>query len=316
MEDETPGNESAWAPAPAEGHARLKNVPGNVQPCNFRSAGRLSNENARILTMLHEQFARNVGNALDVVLGTALEMRLISLEQIEIENYMAKLQPTDHIVPCLLSPLQISFLMDMEIALMFPIIDLLLGGVGAPVEHAHELTEIDEEIMQSVTAIIAGELERSWQPLDLSLSPGHTIKHPLVLRIFPPNEKPLLLTFQVTVAGVAGRFRILLPTSFASILLRQIRTDPSKSNRRKVARLNLREWVMDCDVSTATVLPQARVPVSELIALAEGSILKLRAPVQNPARLSVEGREVFEALPVRSGLQRAAQLLSGLPEVK
>ena len=47
-----------------------------VQPCNFRSAGRLSNESARALKTLHESLARNLMNTLDVYLGTSLEIKL------------------------------------------------------------------------------------------------------------------------------------------------------------------------------------------------------------------------------------------------
>jgi flagellar motor switch protein FliM len=46
-----------------------------VVNCNFRSAGRLSNENARALTVIHETFARHLVSALDVYLGTGLEVK-------------------------------------------------------------------------------------------------------------------------------------------------------------------------------------------------------------------------------------------------
>jgi len=36
-----------------------------VHSCNFRSAGRLSNEDARTLTALHETFAFHLAGALD-----------------------------------------------------------------------------------------------------------------------------------------------------------------------------------------------------------------------------------------------------------
>ena len=59
----------------------------NVQPCNFRSAGRLSNESARTLTALHEVLARNLTNSLDVYLGTGLEVRLVDLQQLTMEEF-------------------------------------------------------------------------------------------------------------------------------------------------------------------------------------------------------------------------------------
>ncbi len=53
-----------------------------IHSCNFRYAGRLSNENARALTSLHEKFALNVTNSLEVYLGTSIRLKMVSLEQL------------------------------------------------------------------------------------------------------------------------------------------------------------------------------------------------------------------------------------------
>jgi flagellar motor switch protein FliM len=55
-------------------------------------------------------------------------------------------------------------------------------------------------------------------------------------------------------------------------------------------------------------ITQMRVLVKDLIDLKPGVILKMKAPVKNPGRLTVEGVDIFEALPVRSGTLKAAQL--------
>jgi flagellar motor switch protein FliM len=52
-----------------------------------------------------------------------------------------------------------------------------------------------------------------------------------------------------------------------------------------------------------------KVAVRDLIALQPGSVLKLRAPVRTPGVLTAEGMEIFEAMPVRNGSQKAAQLM-------
>ena len=54
----------------------------SIHSCNFRYAGRLSNENARALTSLHEKFALNVTNSLEAFLGTSIRLKMVSLEQL------------------------------------------------------------------------------------------------------------------------------------------------------------------------------------------------------------------------------------------
>src|ERR1700744_5689935 len=117
-----------------------------IHSCNFRYAGRLSNENARTLTTLHEKFAAQVANALSVYLGASLQLRLLSLEQMAIHDYIGGTAANSYLVPCALNVMESSFLMEMDAMLVFPIIDLLLGGAGAGDAQARELTEIDEEI--------------------------------------------------------------------------------------------------------------------------------------------------------------------------
>ena len=166
-----------------------------IHSCNFRYAGRLSNENARALTALHEKFALNVSTSLELYLGTSLHLKLLSLEQMAIVDYIGGMAANSYLVPCALNVMENSCLLELDSTLVFPMIDLLLGGAGTALEGARELTEIDEEIMQSVTALIVKQIESSWRTLNLSLTVGRCIKPGVIQQIFLLNEKLVLLMF-------------------------------------------------------------------------------------------------------------------------
>jgi flagellar motor switch protein FliM len=283
----------------------------SIHSCNFRYAGRLSNENARALTSLHEKFAVNVTNSLEVYLGTSIRLKMLSLEQLALQDYISAVAPNTYLLPCALNVMESNFLMEMDIRLIFPIIDLLLGGAGTTAsDDLRELTEIDEEIMESITALIIKEVERSWRALNLSLAPGHCIKPALIMQIYPANEKLVLLMFEMSIGVSTGSFKIVLPTSFVGFLLRHLKAAQSKkiSSLRHLPNPSLRERMLDCDFNVAVDITQMRALVKDLIDLKPGTILKLKAPVKNPGRLTVEGVDIFEALPVRTGKLKAAQL--------
>jgi flagellar motor switch protein FliM len=290
------------------------NVPPatrNIHSCNFRYAGRLSNENARALTSLHEKFAVNVTNSLEVYLGTAIRFKLLTLEQLSLRGYIEAIAPNTYMLPCALNVLESSFVIEMDIRLIFPIIDLLLGGAGTTSsDETRELTEIDEEIMESITALIIKELDRSWRALNLSLMPGRCIKPALISQVYPANEKLVLLKFEMSVGTTTGSFKIVLPTSFVGFLLRHLKAAQSKkiSSLRHLPNPSLRERILDCEFTVSADVTQMRVLVKDLIDLKPGMILKMKAPVKNPGRLTVEGIDIFEALPVRNGTLKAAQL--------
>ena len=283
-----------------------------IHSCNFRYAGRLSNENARALTALHEKFALNVTNSLELYLGSSLRLKLLSLEQQASIDYIGGVASNNFLLPCSLNVMESNALIEMDIALVFPIIDLLLGGAGIASEQTRELTEIDEEIMQSVTALIVKQVERSWRTLNLSLTPGRCIKPGMIQQVFLANEKLVLLVFEITVGGTTGLFSLALPTSFVGFLLRHLKAAQSKkvSTLRLMRNPSLRERILDCEFKVAADITQMRVLVKDLIDLKPGMIIKMKTPVKTPGRLTVEGVELFEALPVRNGLLKAAQLSS------
>ncbi len=53
-----------------------------ITPCDFRSAGQITKEQLRLLTALHETFARNLSHALGAYLRIGLEMAVVSVEQL------------------------------------------------------------------------------------------------------------------------------------------------------------------------------------------------------------------------------------------
>ena len=281
-----------------------------IHSCNFRYAGRLSNENARAMTALHEKFALNVTTSLELYLGTSLHLNLVSLEQMALVDYISGMASSNYLLPCALTVMESSCLLEMDTALVFPIIDLLLGGTGAASEGSRELTEIDEEIMQSVTALVIKQIESSWRTLNLSLKPGRCIKPGFIQQVFMANEKLVLLMFEMTIGETTGLFNLVLPTSFVGFLLRHLKAAQSKksSSLRSIRNPSLRERILDCDFVVASDVTHMRVPVKDLIELRTGTILRMGTPVTSAGRLTVENVEIYEAQPVRNGTRKAAHL--------
>jgi flagellar motor switch protein FliM len=282
----------------------------SIHACNFRSAGRLSNENARSLTAIHETFARQLASALDVYLGTGLEVKLQTLDQLPLTDHIASIPSLSFIVPFSLSTMPGAVIVECDLDLVFPIVELLLGGRGTSVSASRELSEIEEEIMLDVTSLIARQAEHAWRIPNLALLPSRRIKSSLLHQYCPPNEKVTLVKFQIEIAGARGSFQLVFPASFLNVLLKQIKSEEPqrKGGFRYLPIPSISERVLDCDVLVAAGLPRMKVSVKDLIALQPGCLLKLRAPVRTPGMLTVEGLDIFEAVPVRNGSKKAAQL--------
>jgi flagellar motor switch protein FliM len=283
----------------------------SVYNCNFRSAGRLSNENARSLTSIHETFARHLTIALDAYLGTGLEVKLGTLEQVPIKEHIAAIPPLAYIVPFTMGgAVPSTMIVECDINLVFPVVDLLLGGPGGPSNGLRELSEIEEEIMHDAVLLIVKQAESAWHMPAGPLMPNRRIKSSVLHQYCPPNERLTCVRFEIDIAGTAGWFQFAFPTTFLNQLIQQIKLDqPQKRGSvRFFPRPSVRERILDCDVEVAAELLGLKVAVKDLVGLQPGSVLKLRAPVRNPGMLTAGGFGIFEAMPVRNGSQKAAQL--------
>lgn len=299
----------------ARGNARNAQAEPKVFPCNFRSAGQLSNESARTLTTLHEALARNLMNSLDVYLGTGLEVRLVRLDQLSMEEFKARRLSMGYTLPCSAHPSGTSVLLETENALVFTMIDLLLGGSGAKADADRDLTEIDEEIMEGVGALIAQQIEKVWEIVGCSLKPGKCMKATLAHKLFPPTEKILRIQLDVSVAGMTGALFVNLQSSLAGTLVRNSRAEHigGKGHPGQLPLPALRERLLACRFALSGELTQIKISVEQLAGLRKGSILQLLLPVNAPCTLTLEDTTYFEAQPVRQGSHKAMQLGKRIP---
>jgi flagellar motor switch protein FliM len=295
--------------------AQQKAKTKTISPCNFRSAGRLSNENVRLMTAVHDTLARHLASALDVYLGTVLEVKLQTIDQAPSKEYIAAISAMSYLAPFGFDGIQSTMLVECDIALVFPVIELLLGGSGADPGDARDLSEIEEEIMHEVMAVIARQAEHTWKFPAGSLTLNRRAKISGLHQYCPPGERVTYIAFDVEVAGHRGTLKFLFPTSFVNALVKQLKLDqPQKKNRfRFFPSQGIRDRILDCDTVVASELPGAKVVVRDLIALQPGSVLKLRAPVKSPGVLTIGSQPIFESYPVRDGLQKAAQLGQRIP---
>ncbi|MGA2849180.1 MAG: FliM/FliN family flagellar motor switch protein [Terracidiphilus sp.] len=281
-----------------------------IHVCDFRTAGRLSNENARALLAMNETFARGLASALDAYLGTGLELKVKTLDQLPIKDHLAGIPPLCYIVPFAISSIPCTMILECDIDLAFPFIEFLLGGTEISNPDSRDLSEIEEEIMQDVTALFARQAEIAWRMPPMSMEPTRRIKASQLNHYCPPNEKVTSVRFEVEITGITGSFQLVFPSALVNALIKQLKLEEPqrKGGLRYFPAPNIRERMLDCDVVLEAGVPRVKVAVRDLIALQPGSVLKLRAPVRNPGMLTVEGMEMFEAAPVRNGSQKAAQL--------
>jgi len=278
----------------------------SVDRCNFRVAGKLSNEDARLLTSVHESIAEKVAATLDMSLGREFQCKFRSLREVTLKEYLAETAPISYAVPLAGGLVTLEF----SLGLVFPLIELLMGGKGDSDDVTRDLSEIEEELMHDVVLQVMRTVESVWSTPGLSLVPGARVKSSFIFQTLRPAEKVTILSYEMAFGSATGWFQLVLARPFLDVLMKRIKAEQpqAKSKVRSFPAPPLRERMLDCEMEVAAELTELKVAVRDLVRLRPGSVLKLRAPVRTPGMLTAGGRELFEATPVRSGQQRAAQL--------
>ncbi|MGI4755496.1 MAG: FliM/FliN family flagellar motor switch protein [Janthinobacterium lividum] len=282
----------------------------SIHPCNFRTSGLLSNDSTRQLRSMHETFARAFSHALDLFLGSPLEVKLLKVEQQGSREFGSSMSPGSYLVPLALQPMGERAVARFDNALFFPLLDLLLGGTGDNPEETRELTEIDEELFRSVTELMCVQLERVWKSLELSVTPQPAVKTLLAGQLFLLEERVVTLHFEMRLIHTTALFEVALPGQMAGALIRGGQPDPAQIGLQPGAQQRLRKRLLNCTMPLSATLPDLQVPIGDLLNLEVGSLLNLRAPVQAPIFLQVGEYALFDVTPVRQGVHKAAQIIA------
>jgi flagellar motor switch protein FliM len=279
--------------------------------CNFRQSARISKEQLRSVNQLHELFARNLTHSLGAYLRLAFEVNLVSAEQLNYGEFLQRIPEVTYLVSLALRPMDISAAMEIDLPLAFPIIDVLLGGTGRAEAAVREVTEIEEQILESVVNIIARELENTWHPvLEVQFGFDQRLRQADISRLMPPNEKILSLSFEICMPEVRGMLNVALPAAVANALLRKLTQQASYRKQRSTAdsASQMRRRLDHCFFPLQLVRPDQRVRISQILSLQLGDILKLNCSLGEAANLLVSGKVLFNAHPVRMKGRRAAQV--------
>src|SRR5271165_1325488 len=131
---------------------------------DFRRPDRISKAQLRAIHNLHETFARNLGASLSAYLRVYLTASIQSVKQLSYHEFSSGFASPTCLLSLGLQPYEGNAVMELNPAVIFPMIELLLGGGGRqPVTLAREITEIELKLLQSLFRIILQDLQGAWR---------------------------------------------------------------------------------------------------------------------------------------------------------
>lgn len=292
-----------------ETSAREEALEGKkVKSFDFRFNKRLdkfSNNQLQTLRTLHENFTRLLNNSLSVYLRTRVEASIVSIEQISYGDFIASIG-----IPSILSifsmdPLPGSGIVQVDLNLVFSIIDRLLGGPGWFPQKLRDLTDIERTLMQRFMARMLNSYRESWNYLlTLSLKIEALDSNPqFIPRIIPLDQIVAYVSMELKVGDMAGVMNFCLPylvMQSISTQLTDFQWSPTLVAGRGVTEEDIQQLgrnVERAGVDVEVELGKTAVSLRDLVALQPGDVILFDKPTDSPLVARVNEREKFRVYP-------------------
>lgn len=291
-----------------------------ASPFDLTQSKQLSEADTRAVRTLHEAFARQINDSLGSYLRAPVEMKLATVEQKTLPAFTKDLQEPAYVAVIRFPALNALALIQLDMPLVFQMLDLMFGGDGKQQIDVRDMTEIEEEIFESAVRLLCEELRTAWQPvLSTEIRFDRRAKLDQLESLISANDKLLIASFEMTLAENQNKLAFALPGAVSAALTRDLAVEPERpapANSQK-NRAQLQEVLANCSFDTELMLPPSSVSVREIFGLKPGSIVVLNVRATEPIHLNVAGKNMFLAMPVGCGPLRGAQIeriLSIAPE--
>lgn len=283
-----------------------------IQPWDVRQAGQIGREQLRAINQLHENFARNLSTSIGGYLRILFDCSLVSAEHLTYREFLQRVPEKTYLASCDLAPVDATAVLQLDLAICYPIIEVMLGGEGTSSEMTRDITEIEEQVLEGIIRIVCRELQTSWQAIKLEFNFAKRQQVLQTQRLMPPEEKNLCLSFEIKMSESGGTLNLAIPAVVSNALLRKISSDFSYQRPRSPieARLQLQKKLLGCFFPVELSMPHLQVPLQNLSGLAPGDLLAFSRSASAPAVMLVEDVRLCSASPVRVNARRAARVLS------
>jgi len=272
----------------------------------------LSSGQLQSLQILHEGLPRVFGTALSTVLRNPVEVSLAGVDQLAYGKFVHGLEEPSYFSVLKADPLGDRLMLDIDLAILYPILDRLLGG-----GHADEPSprrppsDIELPLAARVVRLFLEDLRQAWQSvLPLRFEVVQVGSHPRLLRVVPSDETVVVVGFALTIGNRQGMMRLCLPCRAIRQIDAKLRSSPAAASGDDPTT-----EAGDCSPGAEAVVTLATTSIAanELRNLRVGDIIVTETAADSPAVVSIDGEPKFRAKPGACDGHKAVVLSSPSP---
>ena len=273
-------------------------VSKKAMPFDFRRPDRIAKSQLRAIHQLHENFVRNLVSSLSAYLRSYLMINLVSVEQLSFAEFLECLPSPTCIASLGLRPYDGNAVIELNSSLIFPILEMLLGGNGKSTTLIQrELTDIERSLLDGLFRIILHDLKESWRSvttIDFSLEALET--EPQFLQILSPSEAVVAIAIEIRIGESIGMMNIAIPSIIIKMMRQKFDQQWSvrKSESTDQEQVRILDLLSQSRIGLDIRLEGCDLAMEDLMHLEEGDVLAFDAPVQKLLHCHLNGIPKFQ----------------------
>jgi flagellar motor switch protein FliM len=279
-----------------------------VIPFDFQKSDRIPKSQLRAIRFLHENFVRTLGSSLSGYLRAYTSGALVSVEQIPYSAFLDGLPPYTCMVSLSLWPYGDNAVLEINPALIFPALELLLGSKEPSAAAMNrELTDMERHILSNLFRLITTDLEHTWKGVDeVEFRVESLDTRRRSARTLGPSEAIVAIGMEFRIEDRIGMINLAIPSITMKSMVQKFdqqgfvdEVDPDEAYQQRTLKILGRAAV--------TVEPRvdSRLSVRDLLAMKVGSVVLFDHTTAQPIGCTANGKAKFEGSIVCEGERRA-----------
>jgi flagellar motor switch protein FliM len=254
--------------------------------CRFPPSQLVTAKDLRLLQTRHEGMTGALGTALSDLLRSPVEASLAGVERFSYGKFVQGLVCPSYFNVLKAEPLTDCLMLDVELAILYPLLDRMLGGGHEdepPPRRA--LSDVELPLAARIARLFLDHLRQAWQDvLPLRLDVLQVESHPQRLRALPSEEAVAIVNFRLTIGEQHGTMRLCVPCRAIRQISDKLAGSPGEDGDASLAEV-------------VATLATSSMAVGDLRGLRVGDIIATETDADSAATVSVDGQPKFRAKP-------------------
>src|SRR5665213_1252833 len=290
-----PEEQEAEAMSTVKGEKKIKRY-------DFKRPDRFSKDQLRMVTMMHEAFARHFGTTLSAFIRTIAEIAVFSVRQSSYGEYVIGLQSPTALTVFSFEPLRGNCMLEFNPSIIFPIIDRVLGGPGHPMAKERDLTDIEQVVVGKLAIKALDSLRDAWERV-ARVTPEIVNKetNPQFVQMVAPSEMCLVIKFSLKLKEHKGVMSLCFPYMVLEAVVQKLSTQKwftaNSGGSTPETRQNLQSRLRSTGLPVSVQMGTLTLTAAQLMKLKPGDVIPLNKSVSTQLDVFVENKRKFGGRP-------------------